>query len=74
MPYEGAMQEAFEKLSDEEQLAVFQYVQFLVSNPSVRVVIQKDPPAKRKLGLLADRFHGMSDQFNEPLPEFKEYM
>jgi len=28
----------------------------------------------RKLGVLADRFHSISDDFNDPLPEFKEYM
>ena len=24
----------------------------------------------RKLGVFADRFHGISDDFNEPLPDF----
>jgi hypothetical protein len=29
---------------------------------------------RRRLGILADRFHGIADDFNDPLPEFKEYM
>jgi hypothetical protein len=30
--------------------------------------------SRRRLGILADRFHGITDDFNDPLPEFKEYM
>ena len=29
---------------------------------------------RRRPGILADRFHGIADDFNDPLPEFKEYM
>ena len=28
----------------------------------------------RKLGILSHRFHGITDDFNDPLPEFREYM
>ena len=74
MPYEGAMQTAFGKLSPEQQTAVYQYVLFLVNTPSVEVTIRKEQAPKRKLGLLSDRFRGISDHFNDPLPEFEEYM
>ena len=28
----------------------------------------------RKLGILAHRFHGIADDFNDSLPEFEEYL
>ena len=37
----------------------------------------KNPERKhpvRKLGVLADRFHWIADDFDDPLPEFEEYM
>ena len=74
MPYEGAMKTAFTKLSPDQQTAVYQYVLFLINTPSVEVTIHEDQYAKRKLGLLADRFKGISDDFNEPLSEFEGYM
>ena len=54
--------------------AVYQYVLFLVNNPSVKVTIHEEQRPKRRLGLLSDRFRGISDDFNDPLPEFGEYM
>ena len=74
MPYDGAMQTAFKKLTPEQHTAVYQYVLFLVNTPSVEVTIHEDYPGKRKLGLLADRFKGISEDFNEPLSEFEEYI
>ena len=74
MSYDGAMQTAFQKLSPEQQTAVYQYVLFLVNNPSVEVTIHEEQRPKRRLGLLSDRFRGISDDFNDPLPEFGEYM
>ena len=74
MPYEGAMKTAFQKLSPEQQNAVYQYVLFLANNPSIEITIHEEKPSGRKLGLLADRFKGISDDFNEPLTEFGEYM
>jgi len=74
MPYEGDMKTAFAKLSPEQQTAVYQYVLFLVNTPTVEVTIHKEHHPKRKLGMLSDRFRGISDDFNEPLPEFGEYM
>ena len=74
MSYDGAMQTAFKKLTPDQQTAVYQYVLFLINTPSVEVTIREDHPGKRKLGLLADRFRGISDDFNDPLPEFEEYM
>ncbi len=74
MPYDGAMQAAFKKLSPEQQTAVYQYVLFLVNTPSVEITIHEQKHQKRKLGVLSNRFRGISDDFNEPLPEFGEYM
>ena len=36
--------------------------------------IREEKNQKRKLGMLSDRFKGISDDFNDPLPEFGEYM
>ena len=74
MPYDGAMQTAFKKLTPEQQTAVYQYVLFLVNNPSVEVIIHEGKHTKRKLGMFSDRFKGISDDFNEPLSDFTEYM
>ena len=74
MSYDGAMQTAFKKLSPEQQNAVYQYVLFLINTPSVEVTIHEDHHPKRKLGILSDRFKAISDDFNDPLPEFGEYM
>ncbi len=74
MSYDGAMQAAFKKLSPEQQNAVYQYVLFLVNTPSIEVTIREEKNQKRKLGMLSDRFKGISDDFNDPLPEFGEYM
>lgn len=74
MPYEGAMKSAFQQLSPEQQTAVYQYVLFLVNTPSIDVSIHDEIRPARKLGLLSDRFRGISDDFNDPLPAFKEYM
>ena len=74
MPYDGAMQAAFKKLSPEQQTAVYQYVLFLVNTPSVEIIIHEQPHPKRKLGLLSNRFRSISDDFNDPLPEFGEYL
>ena len=74
MPYDGAMQTAFRKLSPAQQTAVYQYVLFLINTPSVEVRLHEEYHPKRKLGMLSDRFRGISDDFNDPLPEFGEYM
>ena len=74
MSYDGEMRTAFKKLSPEQQTAVYQYVLFLVNTPSVEVTIHEENHPKRELGLLSNRFRGMSDHFNDPLPEFREYM
>ena len=74
MPYDGAMQAAFRMLSPEQQTAVYQYVLFLVNTPSIEVTVHEETHPKRKLGLLSTRFRNISDDFNDPLPEFGEYM
>ena len=74
MPYEGDMRTAFTKLSPEKQTAVYQYVLFLVNTPSVEVTIHEENHTKRKLGLLSNRFRGIAEDFNDPLPEFGDYL
>ena len=67
MPYDGAMRKAFSMLSPEQQSMVYQYVLFLVDRPPEELTIQEEHPHKRKLGPLADRFQGISEDFNDPL-------
>ena len=74
MPYKGAMETAFQKLTPEQQTAVYQYVLFLVNTPEIHITIDDQTNSKRKLGLLSKRFRGMSEDFNEPLSEFEEYL
>ena len=74
MPYDGAMQAAFQKLSPEQQTAVYQYVLFLIENPSAQVPVHPEKPVKRKLGMLSGRFRGISEDFDDPLDAFGEYM
>ena len=65
MPYEGLMQTAFKKLTPEQQTAVYQYVLFLVNTPSVDVAIHEEHHPKRRLGMLSNRFRGISNDFND---------
>ena len=75
MPYEGIVQHTYQNLPPEKQAAAYQFMLFLASCPdSVSVVPEKKQKGKRKLGVLADRFHGIADDFNDPLPEFGEYL
>lgn len=74
MSYDGAMQTAFEMLSPEQQNAVYQYVLFLINTPSVEMVVHEKSLPKRRLGPLSDRFRAISNDFNEPLSEFEEYL
>lgn len=63
--------EAWNRLSADNQKQASDYLQYLLSQQ------EKDEQSKlkkRKLGLLANRFVFMADDFNEPLAEFKEYM
>jgi len=66
MPYEGAMQAAYEQLTDEEQIAVYQFVQFLLNHPPIQITVRMEKPV-RKIGLLADRFQSISEDHHEPM-------
>lgn len=61
----------WERLTRQNQAQAQSYISLLLSQ-------QQDPSRRtnpvRKLGALSHRFHGISDDFNAPLPEFKEYM
>ena len=64
------MPEAWNKLSTDNQKKAETIIQVLLAQ------LGEDQPApkKRKLGIFSDRFISMSDDFNEPLEAFKEYM
>ena len=74
MTYDGAMQTAFSKLSPEQQIAVCQYALSLINTPPAEVTEHRNHHSKRRLGMLSDRFNGISDDFHDPLPELEEYM
>ena len=61
--------EKWEKLNRENQVEAEHYIERLLRQ-------QHEPigaPA-RQLGVLSDRFEFISDDFDAPVPEFREYM
>ena len=64
------MPEAWNRLSADNQKKAETIIQVLLT----QLEDEKPAPKKRKLGVLSDRFISMSDDFNEPLEAFKEYM
>ena len=67
---ESLMQE-WDRLSEQNRVQARSYIRLLLDQQE-----QAEPRVHpmRKLGILADRFHGIADDFNDPLPDFKEYM
>ena len=63
--------EAWNRLNEDNQKQIADYMEFLLSRQSDAV---KAKDEKRKLGLLADRFEFIADDFDAPLEDFKEYM
>ena len=67
---ESLIQE-WDRLNEQNRKQAHSYIRLLLDQQE-----REKPRAypKRRLGILADRFHGIADDFNDPLPEFKEYM
>ena len=63
--------EAWGKLTADNQRQAGDFLQFLLSQQEKEA---RSKPGKRRLGVLADRFIAMADDFDEPLEDFKEYM
>jgi len=63
--------QAWDQLSEQNRKHAHAYIRLLLNQQE-----QAGPRIhpSRQLGILADRFHGMTDDFNDPLPDFKEYM
>ena len=62
--------ETWNRLSEDHQKQIADFMQFLLSK-------QESVPShteKRKLGILADRFEFIADDFDAPIDDFKEYM
>ena len=64
--------EAWNRLNEDNQKQIADYMEFLLSRQGDAVMAPKNE--KRKLGLLADRFEFIADDFDAPLEDFKEYM
>ena len=63
-----------QKLTEEE---FFAEVDASISEADARQLektVDKEARMAKKLGLLSDRFKEISIDFNDPLPEFEEYM
>ena len=67
---ESVLQE-WELLNEQNQQEACSYISLLLSrqNDGKQRV---NPP--RKLGILADRFHGISEDFDVPLSDFEDYL
>ena len=63
--------EVWNRLNEDNQKQIADYMEFLLSRQADAV---KAKDEKRKLGLLADRFEFIADDFDAPLEDFKEYM
>ena len=62
-----ALVQQWDQLNEQNRKQAQSYIRLLLDQQE-----QETPriyPA-RKLGVFADRFHGISDDFNEPLPDF----
>lgn len=61
----------WERLNAYNQQQAHSYIHLLLEQQDGKE--QREHPP-RKLGMLAHRFHGIAEDFNDPLPEFEEYM
>jgi len=70
-----ALNNKIEMLSLQKQQEVLDFVDFLLMSPSIESI--KNDPATSKhpyAGCMSGTFGQMSDDFNEPLNDFKDYM
>lgn len=61
----------WERLNTENQQQARDFIHLLLTKQNE---MEPRKHSKRKLGMLAHRFHSIADDFNDPLPEFKEYL
>lgn len=61
----------WDQLSEQNRKQACSYISLLLKQQEKNE--QRVYP-KRKLGILADRFHSIADDFNAPLPDFEEYL
>ena len=64
--------EAWAQLNEDNQRQAGTFLKFLLSQQAMEE--QPAQPPKRKLGLLADRFEFIAEDFDAPLKDFEEYM
>ncbi|MBC7970504.1 MAG: DUF2281 domain-containing protein [Verrucomicrobia bacterium] len=76
MTIETAILKNVEKLPDSVKQAVFLYTEFLASQYAEETNEEEKTPAKRRLaGSMKGTFIlPLSDNFDEPLEDFEEYM
>lgn len=61
--------EKWEKLNVENRAQASSYIERLL-----KLQDDAEPTPARKLGMLADRFEFISEDFNDPIEDFKDYM
>lgn len=61
----------WERLNERNQAQARPYIRALLRE-QLNEQPRENPP--RRLGVLSERFHGMAEDFNDPLSEFEEYM
>ena len=64
--------ETWNRLSEDHQKQIADFMQFLLSKQEREC--NSPTTEKRKLGLLADRFEFIADDFDAPIDDFKEYL
>ncbi|MBW4473605.1 MAG: DUF2281 domain-containing protein [Stenomitos rutilans HA7619-LM2] len=70
---QAALLETLQKLPESLQLEVLHYAEFLVQKYPQDAIAVEPLQKKREAGALKGRIW-MSDDFDEPLEDFKEYM
>jgi len=73
MMVQGAILEKLEKLPESLQTEALHYIEFLLERYAKESAPKEMPKKKRKAGLLKGKIW-MSEDFDEPLEELKDYM
>ena len=71
MPFEGAVAEAYNSLSEEKQQTIQRLILQMADYPTTGITRMKNKPFP--YGVLKGKIE-IYDNFDDPLPEFKEYM
>ncbi|MGD1702443.1 type II toxin-antitoxin system VapB family antitoxin [Dapis sp. BLCC M229] len=67
--------QTIEKMPESLKQELLHYAKYLVKNYSKDVSLEQHPVKKRRSGILKGTFVlPLSDDFDEPLADFKEYM